>query len=533
MFQRDRDGVLQTLRQLASTGGVSRREFLTLALAGGLGLTAAKGLWQTARAAKPSSGGILRVGLHDANTGDSLDPALAGSEFTIELAFALRNCLTELSADGQVVGELAEHWEVSDRADDWLFHLRPGVVFHNGKTLTAADVVASLNHHRGEDSKSGAKALLADVTEIRAEGHAVRIKTRGGNADLPFTLADFHFVICPADEQGHLDISGVGSGPYVLEHFEAGVVAQMTRNPDYFKADRGHFDGVLFQAITDATARQNALVTDEVDVISDVELKTTRLLGERQGILIDEVISGAHATLPMFMDTPPFDNPDVRLALKYAIDREGALQRALHGHGTIANDHPISPILPFYSEIEQRPYDPEKARFHLQKAGLDSLNIQLSAADAAFNGAVDLATLYAEDARKAGINVEVVREPNDGYWSNVWLKKPFCVSTWSARPTPDTMFTIAYQSGGDWNESRFSHERFDALLVEAKGELDVARRTELYHQMMLIVRDEGSVIIPFFRNRVSARRDNVMHNGQLSGASPLDGSRAAERWWFS
>ena len=95
------------------------------------------------------------------------------------------------------------------------------------------------------------------------------------------------------------------------------------------------------------------------------------------------------------------------------------------------------------------------------------------------------------------------------------------------------MFTVAYKSGADWNESKFSHERFDQLLAEAKGELDNAKRTEMYREMMIIVRDDGSVIIPFFRNRVMGRRSNVMHDGKLSGVSPLDGNRATERWWFA
>ena len=124
------------------------------------------------------------------------------------------------------------------------------------------------------------------------------------------------------------------------------------------------------------------------------------------------------------------------MALKYAIDRENAVKRALFGHGSIGNDQPIGPTLPYYSALDQRTYDPDKAKFHLKKAGMDSLKVKLSAANSAFNGAVDPALVFSEDAKKAGIDVEVVREPNDGCWSNVWLKKPFCVSTWSARPDP-------------------------------------------------------------------------------------------------
>ncbi len=528
------DRAARALTRLARNGHLSRRAFMERALAGGMTLTAASALWSgKVEAATPKRGGTFRVGLHDSNTTDTTDPALASSEFTTEMAFAHRNCLTELLWDGSVAGELAESWEASPNADQWAFKLRNGVTFHNGKTMTAHDVVDSLNYHRSEESKSGGKALLADVTEIKADGDVVRITTAAGNADLPYTLSDFHFTICPSNGDGTIDIGGQGTGPYVLQAFEPGVHADLTRNPNYFKADRAHFDAVHFLALSDPNARQNALVTGEVDAISDVELKTANLLAKRNDVIVDEVASGAHATMPMFMDTAPFDNNDVRLALKYAIDREGAVQRAMRGHGSIGNDQPIGPTLPYYSEIEQRQFDPEKSKFHLKQAGLDSLSVPLSAADAAFNGAVDLAVLYAENAKTSGIDIKIVREPNDGYWSNVWLAKPFCVSTWSARPTPDVMFTVAYKSGADWNESKFSHERFDSLLAEAKGELDNAKRTEMYREMMIIMRDEGSVIIPFFRNRVMGRRTTVMHDGNLSGVSPLDGNRATERWWFA
>lgn len=101
--------------------------------------------------------------------------------------------------------------------------------------------------------------------------------------------------------------------------------------------------------------------------------------------------------------------------------------------------------MPFFdASLEQRAYDADKAKFHLKQAGLSSLNVQLYTAESALEGAVDASLLYAEQAKKAGINIEVLRQPNDGYWSNVWLVKPFCCSYWGGRPTPDWMFSAGY-----------------------------------------------------------------------------------------
>lgn len=266
----------------------------------------------------------------------------------------------------------------------------------------------------------------------------------------------------------------------------------------------------------------------------ECDFKTVHLLERDANIRIDEVPTGTHVSLPMHMDVPPFDNLDVRLALKYAIDREATVQKVLNGHGSIANDHPISPIMPYYDEtIEQRIYDPDKSRFHLRKAGLESLKLSFSAADAVITGGVDLAMLYKDSAQRAGIDIDVVREPNDGYWTNVWLKKPFALAGWGQRPTPDIIFTLGYAPGADWNDSHFRHERFEKLLVEARAELDENKRAEIYSEMQRILHDEGSVIIPFFRNWIYARRSNIAHDDSLSASWPLDGARGAERWWMT
>src|SRR5690606_6346253 len=117
----------------------------------------------------------------------------------------------------------------------------------------------------------------------------------------------------------------------------------------------------------------------------------------------------------------------------------------------------------------QRQYDPDKAKFHLKKAGMETLTVDLSAAEAAYVGAVDAAVLYREHAAKAGIDINVVREPSDGYWSNVWMKKPFVQCYWGGRPTADWMFTQAYAADANWNDTFWKHQRFNELLVQARA----------------------------------------------------------------
>jgi peptide/nickel transport system substrate-binding protein len=516
---------------------IGRRAFMEGAIALGVTASAAAGLWSSqAAAATPKKGGRFRVALDDANTTDSMDPATYASRFMITLVHTHRNFLTELAPDNRVAGELAESWDATPDAKTWTLKLRQGVEFHSGKTFDAHDAAASLNHHRGEESKSAAKALLASVESITVDDkQTLTVQLTGGNADFPYLLTDYHLTMMPADAEGKVVADGKdGTGGYVLQEFDPGVRAVLTRFPNYWKQGRAHFDEVEFLAVPDVHARQTALMSDAADAMIECDLKTVHLLEKTPDVKVDEVPTGTHNTLPMHMDVAPFNDKDVRLALKHSIDRTATVEKVLSGHGSIGNDHPISPLMPFFDgSIEQRQYDPDKAKFHLKKAGMEQLSVALSASDAPGAGGLDLAVLFKETASKAGIDVNVVREPNDSYWSDVWLKKPFCLSGWGQRPTPDIIFTLGYASKGDWNESHFEHERFNKLLVEARAELDETKRAEMYFEMQRIVRDEGSVIIPFFRNWVYARRATVAHGDQLTASWPLDGARGAERWWFA
>ncbi|MBW1867616.1 MAG: peptide ABC transporter substrate-binding protein, partial [Deltaproteobacteria bacterium] len=140
--------------------------------------------------------------------------------------------------------------------------------------------------------------------------------------------------------------------------------------------------------------------------------------------------------------------------------------------------------------------------------------------------------LYREHAARAGIKIDVVREPNDGYWSNVWMKKPWCMCYWSGRATADWMFSTSYAEDASWNDSFWKHDRFNKLLKEARAELDDARRRELYVECQRIVRDESGVVIPVFGNWIEAATSKLRIENP-AGNWEMDGHRCAERWWFA
>ncbi|RWG77572.1 MAG: ABC transporter substrate-binding protein [Mesorhizobium sp.] len=481
----------------------------------------------------PKKGGHFKIGVGSGSTTDSLDPALFQNTFTQILGKSLHGYLAEVDAKGKLVGELAESWEPSKDAKTWTFKLRQGVEFHNGKSLKADDVIASINHHRGEQSKSGVKSNVETIDEIRSDGQGTVVMVlKQGNADFPYLLEDHHLAIMPAKD-GAADTSGVGAGGYVIDAVDFGVKAGSKRFANYWKSNAAWFDSFEVLSIHDSAARTNALITGQVHAMDQCDLKTIHLLKRNGDLEIVSLGGNQHYVMPMFVDTAPFDNVDVRTALKYAINRQQLLDKLLHGYGKLGNDHPIASSNRYFAkDLPQREYDPEKAKFHLKKAGLSDLKVSLSASDAGFAGAVDAAVLYQQDAKKAGISINVVREPSDGFWENVWNKKPWVTTYWAGRPTADWMFTQVYAAGAAWNETHWKNPRFNELLLAARSEIDEGKRLQMYTEMQMLCRDDGGAVIPVFANYVNALSKKVGHN-KMAVNWDLDGFRCAERWWLA
>ncbi len=522
--------------QSALKRGATRREAMQMMVATGLSIAAAGSIVTAASdalAATPKKGGHLRQILRGGSTSDSLDPTGALDTHPQNTVRQLFNNLTEQTPSGSVTGELAESWEASPDAATWTFNLRKGVEFHNGKTLDADDVVESINLHRGEDSKSSAKGLITGVADVKAAGkNTVVFTLEAGDADLPFTLTDAHFPILPAGTSVADMEKGIGTGPFNLKRWEPGVVSASQRNPNYFKEGLPYFDSVETLHASDSVARESALVSGQVDVMDDPDLKTIDNMSKLGGVKVQETPGTKHYTFPMRMDVNPYDNNDVRTALKLSIDREQILRTILNGHGYIGNDHPISRSMRYFaSELPQRTYDTDKAKFHLKKAGLTSLDITIHAGDI-YPGGVDAAVLYKETAAKSGININIKHVPTDGYWSEVWNKVPFCVSTWSGRPTANSMFSLAFSNKSSWNETNWNNEAFEKLLVEARAELDDAKRGEMYAEMQRLVHSEGGLVAPAFGNFISVTSDQIWVPDQLASSWTLDGCKNTERWAF-
>jgi peptide/nickel transport system substrate-binding protein len=525
----------EMMKTLAAGGKIGRREFTQVALGAGITVAAAQFMFADAVGATPKRGGSARFGLSHGSTTDTLDPAAYANTAT-QVSFwgSMANGLTEVNANGEITADLIESMEPSAGAKTWVFKLLKGVTFHDGKSLTTDDVIASYRHHMGPNSKSAAKSLLKSVTDIKADGPDTIVFTLDGpNADFPYICGDFHLPIMEAKSDGTADwLNTARTGPFVFDSWQPGVQAKLKRNPNYHKPGKPYFDEVTFLTLTDVMARTSALTTDEIDWMQRADFKTLDMLKRNAEIAVTEVTGYGHCCLPMFVDVPPFDNADVRQALKYAIDRGEIHRKVFLGHGVPGNDNPVAPSVKFAYDPEPKfHYDPDRAKFHLRKAGMSNLKVDLNICEESFAGAVDAAVLYQQAAKACNIDINIIREPSDGYWDNVWLKKPFVGDQWSGRPTCDWLFTTTYAKGAVWNETHYADPRFNELLVAARGETDDQKRAGMYAEMQQLVHDDGGVIVLEFTNYVDAHSKKLSH-GKIAPNWECDGMKIAERWWF-
>jgi peptide/nickel transport system substrate-binding protein len=335
----------------------------------------------------------------------------------------------------------------------------------------------------------------------------VEITLKGANADLPVILATSHFVIL---QEGTTSFNtAIGTGPFKCKEFTPGVRTHGARNERYWKPGLPYLDEVALFGIPDESARINALLSGDVHWVNEVNPRSTKRIKGEPGYQVLESQSGLYTDLIIRQTVGLGRNPDFTLGMKYLIDREQMKRAAFRGYAVIANDQPIPPSNRFhFAGLPQRPYDPERARFHLRRAGALGMTLPVVASVAA-TGSVDMAMLLQQSAQKAGVNLALKRVSADGYWSNHWMKSPIGFGNINARPSADMLFTQFFKSDAPWNESGWKNEQFDQLLLLARAETDDAKRKQFYADMQVLVHEHCGVGIPLFINNLEALSTKV------------------------
>ncbi len=485
---RDREIIIDGLKR-----GASRRDLLQWLGAAGIAAAAGVGILADAGAAlaqTPKRGGKMRVAGHSSSAKDTLDPAKQTLSTDYIRGLTFFNGLTRLDGNADAQPELAESFEPNAAVTEWVFRLRKGVEFHDGKSLTPQDVVYSLMRHKDPAVGSAAKALSDQIENVSADGpDTVRVKLTGANADLPIMLGTSHFMIL---KDGTKDFStAVGTGPFKVKEFNPGVRSIGTRFENYFKQGRPYLDELEFFGIQDRVARANALLSGDVDAITNLSPSAIDEVKKRPELAVLATPSPTFSEMIMMCDRKPTDNLDLRLAIKHLLDRERYVKTVAKGYGQLGNDHVVPPNHPLYNkELPQRTVDLDKAKFHLAKAGFGNGKLELHVSDAA-PGTVEMGQILQQSAARAGLTIDLKREPADGYWGNIWIKRAFHGGQWNARPTIDIMLSLGWTSGAAWNAAQFKDATLDKLIVAGRSEIDPVKRKQIYGEIQKILYDQG------------------------------------------
>ncbi len=519
---------VKTFQQMYRDDRVSRREFLAAMGALGITATTAGSLLTSASAlaATPTRGGsvIFASNLHGPD--DTLDPLLGTSTIDYTRANTSRNGLIQIWTDMSLHPEIAEEWSVNSNATEYTFKIRKGVTFHDGSGLTAEDVVWSMDRHRGEDSPSSIKSFFTNVTGWQAvDKHTVKLSLSSPDADMPYKLTQPQAKIVKANATDWLT---AGSGPYLVDSFQAGVKSVHSRNPNYWRDTGQWLDGIEITAITDPNARLNALLAGSIDMMTQVNAKHIKKI-EDSGKTVLSVPAGLYGGICCLKNTAPGENDDFVDGLRYIQDRERIVRKFLKGHGTLGNDHPINVAYgaDHCHELPQIPYDPEKAKWHLNKSGYSEAELYVAPVVGFIE---DACLLMQANLKKIGFNLKLKKVPTDGYWGAVWMKEPLNVVTWNMRPTANSMMGIQFGPNGNWNDTFWNSDRMGELLKDSLAETDPTKRHEMHCEMQKLVSTQSGIIIPAHTNVLDA------HNPKVQGFSnvPLGqfgGNGWAEHIW--
>ena len=466
----------------------------------------------------PKRGGNFRLGVTGGGAKDIFDGQnIITKPDQARLVSAFETLLTfdddyQLTKDG-----LAED-VVADSPTQYTISLRKGIEFHNGKTMTADDVVYSLQRIATEENGLTGFAATAtfDVAGIKkVDKYTVRLPLKSPDSTVPQTLASYTFGIVPVGYKA-FPSDQIGTGAYKLKSFTPGQESVSERHPNYWR--ESYFDTVTITNFADSTAQVNALLGGQIDAMTDVPTSQVKVLESNSMVpLISK--TGGWVPLCMAIDMAPFDDNRVRQAMRLIVDREAMIQQIASGYGFLANDL-YAPFDPGYNDsLPQRTQDIDQAKSLLKAAGAEGLTVDLNTTNGAA-GMVSLATVFAAQAKEAGVTVNVKNIPN--YYGDQYLKLAFSVDFWGTRgylnQVQQGSLPSAPYNETHWPPKSGEGSNFASLYQQALAATDEAKRNELQMEMQRLEYENGGYIIPFFGSLIDG------HSPKVAGLSPSKGT---------
>jgi peptide/nickel transport system substrate-binding protein len=524
------------LAEEAAAGRISRAELLRRAAVVGLSASTVQLLaacqgddddGTSAAPERPRRGGTLVFGTPV--SGREPDPWFAidtGGVVTAQLACEY------LARPGQgnvLRPALATSWRPGATTREWTFDLRRDVRFHDGTSLTADDVVATFDviadPKRGSSALSAFGGVLSRGAVEKVGEHRVRFHLDRPYADFPYLVSNYTYsaVILPRTyEPGTFVQGGVGTGPYVLRDYVPTQQARYVRNGRYWRRGLPYLEGVTLRYYADYAAIVLALQSGEADVTLEARYQGSQALFDNPQIRMQREPSSAYRALHLRVDRPPLDSPLVRRAIALSLDRPALVQGLYNGRADIGNDHAFAPVYPTHPDTPaQRRQDHADSRRLLEQAG-HPRGLALTLTIEQFEDVPQYGIFAKEMCKPAGIDVKLEILSQTEYYGSgdnqPWLSVPAGITDWASRGTASQTIGPAYRCGAVWNSAHWCDQRFERLMRDFDGELDVQRRRRLAADAAQVQHDAVPAVIAYWIDDLRASRTDV--RGLATGPRP-------------
>ena len=426
--------------------------------------------------------------------------------------------LIVMNQDGVPSPSLATGWEIDDTLKKWTFNIREGVTFSDGTPMTSADVAFMMRHVLDPEIGSQVVATLTMVDPEAFEtpdGNTFVMNLTEAHVDLPLLMTNITLRVIPDGiTRQFMQREANGTGPFTIESVSLDGISRFNSRDDYWAGLPGT-EKITVVMIPESDARAAALLADQIDWARGVTISQFQQMEGNSDIYIQENASGSFILMVPLTTEPPYDDVRVVQAMRAAVDPDELIAVALQGHGVKACNNPVRQGDQYYLP-QECPQDIEGAKALLDEAGYaDGLTIELATSDYTPVW-IDVATVYREQAAKAGIDVELQQVAADGYWSEVWQIHPFHFSSWGRRDA-DAFLNEAFRCDASWTEGKWCSAEFEALLDAARAEPDFDERKALYQQAQAMVVDVGPILGLFFQSEIRAI------NSRVSGVP---------EWWY-
>ncbi len=464
------------------------------------------------------TGGTITVGMTVPS--GLIDPLTIGDTGGICMLSQVGEYLAVSDPDLRLRPVLAESWQPNDDGSVWTFRLRQGVRFHDGRTMKAADVVATFD--RLADPANGSVALSA-YSGVLSKGGAravddwtVAFHLEAPNGSFPYLVSSdtYNAIILPADYAGGFEKTFNGTGPFRLEKFTPKARASFVRNEDYWGA-QAIPDRTVFTFYDSIQAQVLAMQGGQLDALLHVPVQGGQALLADSDLKVVTLKSSAHEQVHMRTDKGPFADKRVRRAMALCLNRGNLVKGLFRGLAAAGNDSPFAPIFPATDPtVPQREEDFGQARELLAAAGLPN-GFKATLTTERFQEMPDYAVVIQNAVRKIGVDLTLNVEDQSVYYGRAtfgqsdWLDSEMGIEDYAHRGVPNTLLSATLGSAGTFNAAHFRSPEYDRLVASYIAALDPAAQRAAAGQIQRLLLEETPVITAYFYDWLSVTKKTV------------------------